>query len=87
MVVRALFGDRFDLGLDRGERPFRDPGVDVSAARAPFGLPLDAEAKELEPLVEVDNRGLLLRQAQPDGGQHGNDLLPDRLGGAGCHRP
>jgi hypothetical protein len=29
-------------------RPFRDPGVDVSAVRAPFGLPLDAEAEELE---------------------------------------
>ena len=76
----ALPEDRLDLGHDRGERLSRWPDVDGLLVRSWFGLPLDAEAQEVEALVDVGDRGLFLREAQPHGGQQLCHLVPQRLG-------
>jgi hypothetical protein len=36
--------------------------------------------EEVEALTDVDHPGFLWRQAQPQGGEHGRHLLPQRLG-------
>ena len=48
--------------------------------RSSFPHPADVEAEEVEALVDVDDAGLLRRQAQPQRGQHGRHLRAQRLG-------
>ena len=78
------------LAVDRGERLLRRVGVDERLPVPRLRLPLDAEAEEVEALVDVADPRLLLRQAQAHRGEHRCHLVAQRLGvraGAGDHAP
>ena len=47
---------------------------------ASLAAPLDAEPEIVEGLVEVDDPGLVLGQAQTHGGQRAGELIAQRLG-------
>src|SRR5439155_2170003 len=56
-------------------------GVDRSfAGPASPGSPLDAVSEEVEPLVDMADPRLLLRQAQADRSEHLASLIPQRFG-------